>query len=121
LEADVTRTYWLVLGILATWRITHLLHAEDGPWDVLFRLRRRVGNSVLGSIMDCFYCMSLWVAAPLAFWLGETWKERLLLWPAISGGAALLERLTTKASADAPPATTYYEESEDEADELLRK
>ena len=38
------RFYWLALGILAVWRVTHLLHAEDGPWDVLYRLRRRLGD-----------------------------------------------------------------------------
>ena len=27
--------YWLVLGALAVWRLTHLLQAEDGPADLL--------------------------------------------------------------------------------------
>ena len=35
--------YWLVLGSLCVWRVTHLLHAEDGPWDLVVRLRRLAG------------------------------------------------------------------------------
>ena len=57
--------YWLVLGVLCVWRVTHLLHAEDGPWDLLVRLRRGVGNGFWGGLLDCFYCLSLWIALPL--------------------------------------------------------
>jgi hypothetical protein len=88
------RLYWLVLGILCVWRVTHLLNAEDGPWRLVVRLRLRVGNGFWGELLDCFYCLSLWVAAPLAIVLGSGVKERLLLWPALSAAAILLERLT---------------------------
>jgi hypothetical protein len=54
-------------------------------------------------LLDCFYCLSLWVAAPLGFLLGENWRERVLLWPALSAGAILLERVTNRA-ARVPPA-----------------
>jgi len=93
------RYYWLVVGILAAWRITHLLQAEDGPWDIVVRVRRAAGRGFWGGLLDCFYCLSLWVAAPLAALLGEGWRERLLLWPALSAGACLLERLTAPAAA----------------------
>jgi len=112
--------YFLTLGILAVWRITHLLHAEDGPWDLLVRLRRMAGEGVWGSLLDCFYCLSIWVAAPFAYGLGNDWKERLLLWPALSGGAILAERLTANRGGTAPPAAVYYEESEENSD-VLRK
>ena len=39
-----------------------------------------------------FYCLSVWMAAPVAIIIGETMKEHLLLWPALSGAAILLER-----------------------------
>lgn len=103
--------YWLVLGILCVWRITHLLQAEDGPWELLVRWRRRVGTGFWGSLLDCFYCLSLWIAAPFAYLLGGEWTERLLLWPALSAGAILLERLTNH-ERDAPPAV-YMEDKED--------
>ncbi len=105
--------YWLVLGILGVWRLTHLLNAEDGPWDLLVRLRRAVGNSFWGSLMDCFYCLSLWVAAPFAWVIGHGWRERLLLWPALSGAAILLERVTRRPEANDQVPTYYVEDEED--------
>ena len=56
----------LVLAALATWRLTHLLADEDGPHDAVVTLRRRLGDFFVGSLMDCFQCLSLWIAAPLA-------------------------------------------------------
>jgi hypothetical protein len=112
------RFYWLILGVLGVWRITHLLAAEDGPWDLVVRLRRRVGEGFWGGLLDCFNCLSLWIAAPFALLIGPSWPERLLLWPALSGAAILLERGTTRPAAT-PPAV-YWEEKEDE-DVLLRQ
>ena len=88
--------YRLVLGVLVVWRITHLLFAEDGPWDVVIPLRRQAGAGFWGKLLDCFNCLSLWIAAPLVLLLGGGWTERLLLWPALSAGAILLERLTSR-------------------------
>jgi hypothetical protein len=103
--------YGLVLGVLAAWRITNLLNAEDGPWDLLVKLRKLAGNGVFGSLLDCFYCLSLWVAAPLAWLLGDGWKERLLLWLAISAGAILLQKATSREPTASVPAE-YHEEEE---------
>jgi hypothetical protein len=86
--------YVLTLGVLATWRVTHFLQAEDGPADIVVRLRGRLGNGALGRLLDCFYCLSVWVAAPVAIWIGQRWDERGLLVLALSGGAILLERAT---------------------------
>jgi hypothetical protein len=88
------KLYRFILGLLVVWRITHLLQAEDGPWDVLVRLRKITGDGFWGKLLDCFYCLSLWVAVPLAFLLGKSWSERILLWPALSAGASLLEQAT---------------------------
>jgi hypothetical protein len=83
-------------GVLATWRVTHLVAAEDGPWAVIARLRQWAGSGVIGQLMDCFYCLSLWVAFPFAWLVGETWQIRLIAWPALSGGAIVIERLTAQ-------------------------
>ena len=99
--------YGLIVGVLAVWRITHLLAAEDGPWAILAQFRRWIGNGFWGELLDCFYCLSLWVAAPLAIWTGDTAKERVLLWLAFSAGAILLERATEK-----PVPALYYEDTE---------
>ena len=86
-----------VLASVAVWRLTHLLNAEYGPWRMLARLRRLAGTGFWSDLLDCFYCLSLWIAVPFAWWLGGAWAERLLMWPAISGAAILLERATEPA------------------------
>ena len=96
------RFYWGVLGVLTVWRITHLLWAEDGPWDMVIRLRRWAGEGFWGKLLDCFYCLSVWIAAPLGYLIGESWMERVLLWPALSAGAILLERITNHESKVTP-------------------
>jgi hypothetical protein len=101
----------LAVGGAAVWRVTHLLHAEDGPWDAFARLRRFVGKGGWGKMLECFYCLSVWVAPPFAAAIGVDWKARLLLWPALSGAAILLERATTRARQSAA-AAEWYEEPE---------
>src|SRR5437773_3849614 len=54
-----------VIVVLGVWRITHLLWGEDGPGDIFVRVRRLAGKSFFGRLLDCFYCLSLWVAAHL--------------------------------------------------------
>ena len=86
--------FWsqFMLAILATWRLTHLLAKEDGPADIFVRLRRWVGDGFFGQVLDCFYCLSLWVAAPIAFTVSHTVRDLVLVWLALSGAACLLER-----------------------------
>jgi hypothetical protein len=103
---STTAFYPLVLGIFGVWRVTHLLHAEDGPADIFARLRRRVGNGFWGGLLDCFYCLSLWVAAAFALGLGNSVTGCLWLWPALSGAAVLLERLSDKTP------TPYWKEED---------
>ena len=112
------RFYWLTLGVLAVWRATHFLHAEDGPADLSLRLRKLAGFGIWGRALDCFYCLSVWVAIPFAIWIGDGVKETLCLWPALSAGAILLERLTARA--ESVPRAMYFEHGGDE-DELLRQ
>ena len=109
------RFYWLALGTLGVWRITHLLNAEDGPADLLVRFRRLAGWGFWGKLLDCFYCLSLWIAVPFALALGEDWRERLLLWLGLSAGAILLERST------APAPQAMYREDEETTNAVLRK
>lgn len=87
--------YRLLLGVLCVWRVTHLFQAEDGPWDAIVRIRRAAGDGFAGRLLDCFYCLSLWVSLPVALFLGQTAAERTLLWPALSAVAILLERVTS--------------------------
>lgn len=111
--------YWLILGILTVWRTTHFLQAEDGPWDVVVRLRLAVGNGFWGKLMDCFYCLTVWISAPVAWWIGESWPERILLWLSFSAGANILER-ATKPESKVPPAFFVEEPAEEKRYGVLR-
>lgn len=82
----------LVVLSLATWRISSLLVREDGPWSILRRIRRyfragefggvtfdpsgmdteeamrfqaslHIPQGVIGGILSCVWCSSVWVAA----------------------------------------------------------
>ena len=106
MRLDVSLTTFLI-AMLAVWRVTHLFSGEDGPGDIFLRLRRLAGSSFLGQLLDCFYCLSLWIAAPLGWMLGTTWWERGLLWLSLSGGAILLERVTERNQK--PPPAIWHE------------
>lgn len=82
-----------VLAVLATWRMTHLLASEDGPADIIVRFRALLGQSIVGKLMDCFNCLSLWIAALVALFVSRRPLEWLFCWLALSGGACLLERM----------------------------
>ena len=88
---------WLsfALASLATWRVTHLLAEEDGPADLVLKLRIRLGAGALGAWMDCFQCLSLWIAVPFAIAVARSLAQGVLVWLALSGAACLLERVST--------------------------
>jgi len=76
---------WLILAI-ATWRLSHLLVSEDGPFDILFRFRKLIGFQVspsypldetdfewlpqnkLAELFACVWCISIWIG--LGFYVG---------------------------------------------------
>src|SRR5258708_3883868 len=87
------------LAAFAGWRIAHLLAKEDGPWDLIVRLRKAAGDGFLGGLMDCFQCVSLWVAAPLMFFVTQDVVQWFVAWLALSGAACLLESVV----GDEPP------------------
>ena len=110
----------IALAVLGVWRIAHLLHAENGPGDVVARLRRALGASVFGRAMDCFDCLSLWVAMPFAALVGDAWREMVLLWPALSAAAMIVDRGVSYLR---PPGAALYVEdpAEEIADVQLRQ
>ncbi len=88
---------FLLMG-LAVWRISHLLSQEDGPFNLVIKFRSKLGQGFFGSLLDCFYCLSLWIALPLAIWNGGTTAVILLHWAALSGFACVLEKAISKKS-----------------------
>lgn len=90
----------LVLGSLAVWRVTGLLHHEVGPFAMLSRLRGLFGvlhdrdgepySWPAGSPFACWYCLSVWVALGM-FGLWFCAQPVVVLF-AIAGAAALMQR-----------------------------
>jgi hypothetical protein len=88
-------SFWslFAVGVLATWRVAHLVAREDGPGDLVFRLRLAAGQGLLAQAMDCFHCVALWVAAPVALVLADSMATWLIAWLGLAGAASLAERL----------------------------
>jgi len=114
MEVDLWMRF--VVAVLATWRATHLLASEDGPADLIVRFRARLGHGLAGKLMDCFYCLSLWIAAPAALFVSGTVLGWLFTWLAISGAACLLERL----GQDAVVIQPVSQPEEKEGNDVLR-
>ena len=107
---------WLrfLVALLATWRLAHLAAYEDGPWDILVRLRAALGNGMLGHLLDCFNCASLWVSIPFAFFAGNGAAAWAVAWLGLSGGACLIDRWSR------PPLMIQPINAQGESDALLR-
>lgn len=79
-------SWTVILGALATWRITHMLLYENGPFEALRRGREALGvryledsNTIVSykhELTVCMWCLSVWVGIAIT----------LLLWALPSGG-----------------------------------
>ena len=85
----------LVVGTLATWRVSRLIVTEDGPGQVVVRLRKAVDDTPLAGLMDCFACTSVWIGAGVAavmFGGRLPLRDVAVAGLALSGAAMLVER-----------------------------
>lgn len=103
-----------ILATLAVWRLTHLIAAEDGPFKVIVWIRERAGQGLWGTLLDCFYCLSVWIAIPFAMVMGGSRWQKFLLWPALSAAAILLNRVADRIAPEPP---VYFEEPEPKIEE----
>lgn len=91
---------------LATWRITSLLVNEYGPFNLLERMRyrlgvrydddlRRIGTNVVAEAFTCMWCLSVWVGLVLsiALYAMPVLSVWLLLPFALSASAIVIDRL----------------------------
>ena len=84
------------LLVVVVWRLAHLITLEDGPFDVIIRIRKMLGNSFFGKLMDCFYCLSIWIGFLIGWYAGSNLEEIILLALYYSGASLILEKLTNK-------------------------
>jgi hypothetical protein len=97
-RSDLGFAVRFAIASLATWRLTHLLAEEDGPGDVVVRIRSTLGEGPSGELMDCFYCLSVWVAAPVSLVVTRRRRDVPVAWLGLSGAACLIERFTGSAA-----------------------
>ena len=89
----------LVLGSLATFRISHLMVKERGPLDVFERIRKAVpgGRGSVKDWLSCIWCFSLTASALVCviLWLGGyvlEWDYWILHWLAFSSVSLLVNK-----------------------------
>lgn len=84
----------LLLG-LATWRASHLILYEDGPWRVFDRVRTLAGAntpgelSALATLFSCMMCLSVWIASAGAL-LGRWERGFWVMLPFAGSAIAML-------------------------------
>jgi len=92
-----------LIGILATWRISHMLIHEAAPYDLLSKLRYRVGvrydkeskpygtNEFARGLL-CPYCNSVWLGWAIALLLGHKPIKAFVAGLGFSAGAIIVEK-----------------------------
>ena len=88
--------FLFIIILLAVWRLTYLIQAEDGPFEIIYRIRLFMGDGFFGKLMDCFYCLSIWIALIPGIYFGYDLISKIIFTLSFSGGAILLEKLTNK-------------------------
>lgn len=102
----------LLIGLLATYFLTFMLHELHGPADIFGRFRYWIGirpdehsrpqpTNWRAEAVMCFYCLSMWIGFLVCLLLGLTWLlgrveigAFFLLPFAFAGGASFLKKWT---------------------------
>lgn len=108
------------VAALAVWRVTHLVVLEEGPWQLSHRLRLLGASLGAAKLFGCFLCFSVWAAVPFALILTRRPLELVLLIPALSGAAILLERFTAREETVPLYVEEEEQEKKEESNVLLR-
>ncbi len=96
-----TEVTWLilVLGSLATFRVSHLMSKERGPFAVFERIRNALpgGRGSAKEWVSCIWCFSLTASALicLILWAGGlrlTWDYWILIWLSFSSISLLVNK-----------------------------
>ena len=85
-----------ILCTLAVWRISYLFSQEDGPFDLVIKIRKPFGQGQIGKLLDCFFCLSIWISIPFACIIALTILDGIIVTLALSGAASLLFLISQK-------------------------
>jgi hypothetical protein len=86
-----------VIAALAVYRVSALIAIEDGPFDVMARLRGRIDptqSNWIGRGLRCVVCVSFWISIP-AVWLIGGWLWPLT-WLGLAGAVSIVHRWLTR-------------------------
>lgn len=82
------------LAALAVYRISRMITDEEGPFMVFSRIRGIAQPTTwVGRGLECIMCVSVWIALPIALYIGGDW---LLTWPALSAVTVILRKWEQK-------------------------
>jgi hypothetical protein len=91
-HAEPSDWSWLVVSVLAVWRLTSLLCFDSGPFDVMSKVRLALYRLKLGNLLECFHCTALWISVFVAVAVYELRIATVFLAIAAAGGASIIER-----------------------------
>jgi hypothetical protein len=77
----------MILLFLATFAMTIILVEQDGPYGIIYKLRK------LTHALECMTCTSVYVGAILALTSAENFIEWIILTFALVGGTIILDRI----------------------------
>ena len=104
-KSTPNKMFSFVLTALAVWRLSSLLVNEDGPGDILSKIRVLVGveydeysrpyaTNVLAGILTCVWCCSIWVSLIGSVLTNpRNFTEYLRNALALSAGAIIIEEI----------------------------
>ena len=88
---------YIIFGVLV-WRITRLICFENGPFDLLLKLRGLLYKNKLGKLLECFHCFGIWVSIVICL-LFLPFNHFLLVGVfSVSGLASIIELFLNKHS-----------------------
>lgn len=88
---------WLLITILAVWRLTAMIAYESGPFGAFSALRRLFVRIGLGRVVGCFYCLSVWSSCAVVLIFPLSYTTPLVIF-GVAGGVAIIERILTGAA-----------------------
>ncbi len=100
--------FYFIVSALAVWRLTHLLAKEDGPFDVIFLLRKNIRRSVLCQIVRLFLLPEHLDCPAFRDLAGPGLDNQNNNLVCFIGAACLLEQGTTKN--EGPKQAKYHED-----------
>jgi len=78
---------------LACWRFSVMLVRETGPFEVFEWIRHKTRNTMLGDLLSCVHCTSIWVSAGLLVAIHSEAGQWVVIWLALSAVTILYEKV----------------------------